>query len=262
MDVVKSVRRSVPAGDRGRFSRMIRDYYGELAHNLGWASKAGESADVKLLRPEVLELVASLGEDQELAQEAKRLAIAWLKDRKAVQPELAAAVLDVAAYHGNRDLFDDFVAEAKRSKAAKDRARLIDAMGEFRDPELTRRAYGMMLTNDLDVRELTRLLQKTPANPETECVPWEFVTTNYNQLVPRLPSRLGTDPASILPTTGASFCDDAGYRQVEEFFRDRIGTVSGGARVLANVLEKIQLCEARRRTQAPEVAKYLQQFTD
>jgi alanyl aminopeptidase len=262
MDIVRSVRKSVPPESRASFAKMIREYFGEKAHELGWHSKQGESADAKLLRPEIVELVAGMGEDPKLAAEAKALALAWLKNRKAVQPELVAPVLEVAAYHGDRELYDQLLAAAKASKVKRERGWIIEAIGNFRDPGIARSALGLMLTNELDVRELTPLLGYFQANPETERVPWEFVTANYDKLLPRLPSLLGTGAGSILPTAGGSFCDEKGYAQVEQFFHDRIATISGGARTLAKVLETIQLCHARVPAQAPEVAQFLKQYAD
>ncbi|MDZ4801624.1 MAG: M1 family aminopeptidase, partial [Bryobacteraceae bacterium] len=259
-EVVESVRRSVPSELTHNFGKMIREFYGEKAHSLGWAGKSGEDAENRLLRPGLLEFVATLGEDKALATEARKLTMEWLKDRKAVQPEMVSSVLRVAAWHGDKDLFEALLAEAKKSKVRRERQRILDAIGNFRDSEIAKRGLNLMLTGELDVRELTGLLMDYQENPETRTLPWEFVTANYDKLLPRLPTRLGVGAGAILPVAGASFCSTEGYSQVQNFFEQRIQTISGGQRSLAKTLESIQLCEARVPAQQPDVARFLKQY--
>jgi alanyl aminopeptidase len=185
------------------------------------------------------------------------MAQTWLKDRSAVSPELTGRVLSIAARHGGRDFYDQLLAAAKQTRNRRERGYIIDAIGSFRDPDVARAALGLMLSGEIDIRELTGLLADFQNDPATERIPWEFVTANYDKLLPRLPSQLGTHAGSILPGAGASFCDAAGYSAVEKFFKERIKPVSGGARTLAKTLEAIQLCQPLRSTQGPELDRYL-----
>ncbi len=262
VDIVESVRRSVSAEARGNYAKMIREFYGDRAKQLGWSSKAGESADDRLLRPEVVALVGTHGQDPALAAQARELALKWTKNRDAVQADMVEVVLKVAAWNGDKALYESLLAEARKSKNRRERGRIIGAIGTFRDPAIAGTALDLMLTSDLDVRELTGLLRSFQQSSETERAPWEFVKANYDKLLPRLPSRLGVDAGAILPMSGASFCDETGYRQVKDFFEERIRTVSGGARALAMTLEAIQLCKARIPAQAPEVAQFLKNYAE
>jgi hypothetical protein len=47
---------------------------------------------------------------------------------------------------------------------------------------------------------------------------------------------------------------------VEQFFAERIKSVSGGERALNSALEKIRLCESRRAVQRPELEKFLRAY--
>lgn len=259
-EVVDSVRRSVPAEMQANFAKMIREFYGARAHELGWSARKGEDAESRLLRPTLLEFVATLGGDKALADQARELTMKWTRDRSAIQPDMLNATLRTAAYYGDEALFDALLAEAKKSKVRRERQRILDAIGNFRNPALARRALGLMLAGDLDVRELTGLLVDYQENPETRNIPWEFVTANYDRLLPKLPTRLGVGAGAILPSAGSGFCSEAGYKQVRDFFEERIRSISGGQRALAKTLESIQLCEARVPAQQPDVARFLQQY--
>jgi hypothetical protein len=85
--------------------------------------------------------VAREGDEPALRAEAKRLALAWLEDRKAVPADLAGEVLAVAGHFGDADLFERFLAAARAAKVRRDRIRLFNAMGEFRDPAPSARPW-------------------------------------------------------------------------------------------------------------------------
>ncbi|HEX4461336.1 MAG TPA: M1 family metallopeptidase, partial [Polyangia bacterium] len=110
---------------RERWAHFVRATWGERAHTLGLHPRAGEDDDTRLLRPRLVAFVGDDGEDESLRKEARTMARAWLADRKAIDPELVQHVLLIAASGGDRDLFDAFVAEAKKPTTARiDRQRL------------------------------------------------------------------------------------------------------------------------------------------
>jgi alanyl aminopeptidase len=261
VDIVTSVRRIAPPELSSRYAHVIREFYGERARQLGWLPRSGEPAETRLLRVELLPLVAGQGGDPALAKEAAALADRWLKDRTAIPAQIAGPVLETAAWHGDEHLYERFVAELKRTRNRRDRGKIVDAIGNVRDPAIARRALGLLLDPSVDVRELTDLFTAFNDDPATERLPWLFVRENYDRLLPRLPNRLGTHAGSILPASGGALCSEADYGELEAFFKDRIGAISGGERVLAKTLEGIALCDARRRVQAAEVAAWLRRYS-
>ena len=116
----------------------------------------------------------------------------------------------------------------------------------------------MTLDPSIDVRDVSELLYRFNDEPETEHLAWPFLVANYDKLLPRLPSLLGTHAGSQLPFVGAAFCDEKGYREVESFFKERVKTMAGAERNLAKTLEVIQLCGPSREAQRAGVVKFLQ----
>jgi cytosol alanyl aminopeptidase len=180
-----------------------------------------------------------------------------MENQRSVPADIAADVLEVAAYDGDQALFERMIATARKLTSRRDRARIFDAIGEFRNPTVVNRALALMLSGEFDMRELTRWVELFRGSPDTELLPWQFVRANYDALVARLPSQLGTAGGSILPRAGGAFCTTTGHDEVASFFRERIKTVTGGQRNLSKVLEAVQLCEARRKVQTPELERYL-----
>src|SRR5205085_2705931 len=98
--------------------------------------RPGEDEETRLLRPELLRLVAGEGEDPALAADARRLAERWLADHRADEPDLVETVLSVAARRGDRALFDRFHAAARQATDPREREQLLNVLGSFQDPVL------------------------------------------------------------------------------------------------------------------------------
>ncbi len=251
----------VPDELRSKAARFIIQVYGRRAEALGWTAEPGESEQARLLRPKLVPFVASIGEQKDLIAEAERLARNWLKDRSGLYPEMVRPVLEIAAEFGNRDLFDLLRSAAVDERDHRIREALLSALGSFRDPALARASVQLLLSDDFDPREAFYPLLFGPLTyADTRDIPFEFVRANLDNLLARLPREVGGDYAASLPMVGSSFCDASHRAEIDSFFRPRIEQYTGGPRNLDNVLEEIDLCTAERKTLAPELSAFLQQY--
>jgi alanyl aminopeptidase len=250
----------IPASLRPNYARFIRQMFGDRARELGWRPKAGESEDTRLLRRSLVTTVASDGEDPILIDEATRLAGRWLEDRRAIDPDLVGSVLQVAAKFGNRDLFEKFHTAAKQTQDLEDKQRLVNALGNFRDVALARAAMNIVLSDDFDTRLSANLLFGPAWDPETRDLPFRFVREHYDALRAKLPSTASSDEAAFLPYVASGYCDEDHRAEVEAFFKDRTAKTTGGPRILAQVIEQIHLCSARREAQQAGVVACLKNY--
>ncbi len=237
------------------YARLIRSLYGARAHQLGWKPQPGESQEVHLLRIQIVPLVATFGGDTELSSQATALAHAWLKDRQGLDPDLVVPVLSVAAWNGDRAFYDLLVSEIKSDKIQRERAWMIGALDSFRDPAITHARLELIFGSGIDPRELQYTLFGAP--PETREIVWQFVQQNFDRLNSTLPGARGIPFGALLPLTATGFCDAAHQQQVESFFQPRIASLPGGARNLANAVERIRLCSARAAVIKPALASFL-----
>jgi alanyl aminopeptidase len=256
--IATAVDRSVPAELREKYARFILATFGARARELGMEPKPGESDDTRLLRRELVYVAARYGDEQLIAA-AKQVAGKWLADRNSVDPNIAGTALEIAAQHGDRAYYDRLVAELRKPGIdRRESNRIVDAIASFRDPDIAKDALQLMLDPAIDVRDVSELLFKFNDEPETERLAWPFLAANYDKLLPRLPSLLGTHAGSRLPFAGTGFCDEKGYREVESFFKERVKSMPGAERNLAKTLEVIQLCGPSREAQRAGVVKFLQ----
>jgi alanyl aminopeptidase len=251
-----AVKRSVPEELQPNYARFMTAMFSARARQLGLEPKAGESEDTRLLRPALVSVAAEYG-DRELIAKAREVAERWLSNRSSVSSEVAGLALEVTADHGDRAYFDRLVKELRTAKDRRDRGRIVNALGSFRDPAIAKDALRLLLDPSIDIRDVSALLFAYTEEPKTELLSWPFLVANYDKLLARLPTRLGNHAGSQLPAAGGAFCDEKGYAEVQSFFRDKVKTMPGAERTLAKVLEKIQLCGPRRAAQRPEVAQFL-----
>jgi alanyl aminopeptidase len=251
--VIAGIDEMVPDNLRATYEKLIRKRYRARALELGWQSKKGEDDNLKLLRPSLLSLVAGIGKDPELIEQATALAWKWLDDHAAVQPELVPVVLGVAARYGDQKLFDRLYADAKKATERGERTRLLGAMGAFTDPAIVKQALALVLTDEFELRESSGLLQGGFTERRTRETTFAFVKDNFDKIVAKLP-----EPYRVyLAFTFVPLCDDARKPEIEAFFRPRIEKFEGGPRTMEQALEAMSLCSAARKAQTPGVVAFL-----
>jgi len=239
-----------------RYRQFLLDLYGARARALGWQAKPGENDDQRLLRPQLMGILASGAEDPEAIAEAKRLALAWLDDHKAVDPEIVGQLLYTAARHGDRELFDRMRAAAKKETDENYRGNLIFCLGAFQDPEIIKTALGIVLTDEFDSRESSGILFAPSERRQTRDIGYDFVKQNWDAIMAKLP----TDTGAYMPYVAGGYCD-AGHRQdVESFFTGRSTKSTGGPRILKQVLERIDLCIAYKNAQEASATEFFQTY--
>ena len=119
------------------YQRFLQKNFQAKARQLGWTPRAGEPDEVRLLRPSLLRVMATAGGDMELSDQARQLADKWLKDRKAVSPDVAGDVLSSAGYYGDATLYQRFLAEFQKTQDRQEQLMLLRAMSSFRVPPLS-----------------------------------------------------------------------------------------------------------------------------
>ncbi len=250
----------VPNGLIPNYRRFLLKNFQARAHELGWIPRPGEQDDVRLLRPTLVQAVATLGGDQDLAQQARDLTGQWFQNHAAVDPEVARAVFVTAAYYGDRALFRRFLAEFKSAQDRQDKSRLLGAMTAFRDPAAIEAGHQALLSKEVALADGFPLLFAGSSDRATRTMPFQFVKAHFDQIMSGHPTIFGNDVGSFLPGVGGAFCDAKSRAELQAFFTPLVDKYTGAPRALAQVLEGIDLCIANKAAQEPGVAAFLEKY--
>jgi len=230
-----------------------RGLYAPVARRLGWDVKKGEEDETRTLRSSVLGFLASTGRDPAVRAEARRRGLAYLgigKDGvihpEAVDTNLVGVALVVVGEEADAPTWDAMKALLVGSVDETLRGRLAGALGAAKAPKLAARARELVLDPALRDTEMFAPLWAQLSQPDMRDTAWAWVKEHYDAILARLPKHHG---GVQLVSTARAYCDEAHAREVEAFFAPKIESIEGGPRALAQALEDVRLCAAKRDAQ-------------
>ena len=224
----------------------VRTHFGARARQLGWLPRPGDSDATRKLRGVVVPLVAHVGGDPALRAEARTLALAWLAGDRARMGAGYRGILKTAARHGDAALFDAFVAALDQAKDSTTRIDIDVALGNFRAPDLLWRAFELALGDGQDFREAREIYDGASDLPDNAPALLGFVIQRFDELA----SRQSEDAVARMPRWHAKLCTLQDRALLQAHYQERVATVAGGPRNLAQTLEAIDICIAARKLQA------------
>ncbi|HZQ53704.1 MAG TPA: M1 family metallopeptidase [Bryobacteraceae bacterium] len=252
----------VPNDLMPNYERFLRQNFQQRAREMGWIPKPGESDDVRLLRPNLVAIVATDGGDRELAKQGQELADKWFQNRDSVNPNMVGAVLGTAAFYGDKNLLDRFLAEFKKTSDRQERQRMMRAMISFRDPEAVKAIMQAVLSGEIPFIQGGGylLVYAGQSSAATRKIPFEFVKEHFDEIAAKRPTGGGFDFGALLPRVGQSFCDAESRDELKDFFEPRVNKFIGAPRTLSQVLEGINVCIAEKAAQEPSVVAFLKKY--
>lgn len=166
-----------------------------------------------------------------------------------VNPNLIQTAISIAIREHGKFYFDHVMNLALQSEDAIYRQRLLSALGQVEDPELQRQALELSLSDQIRNNEMNMVLFTQATQPSTREFTWEWLQDNMDVVIERVPIwRKGRVSGYI-----KEFCDEDTLLEVEAFFADKVEDLQGGPRALANTLETIELCIARKQHYTPQL---------
>ncbi|MGA9574768.1 MAG: M1 family metallopeptidase [Lysobacterales bacterium] len=173
----------------------------------------------------------------------------------AVNPIIIGTALMVAVDELGNDFVDHLHHLLTTSTDAVVRGRLLDAIGNTKDPEKAAGIRELVFSNELRDNEIYSILFPQARMPETRDATWSWFKQNMDRILVRIPEeRWGR-----MTAMGQAFCSTEKQAEVQDYFTGRIDTLTGGPRSLAQTLEGIDLCMAKVKQHKPEMDAWLGQ---
>lgn len=245
-------------GELPALAAYVNKLYLPVRTRLGFREQAGETGDAKLLRAQVLGVLANVGQD---ATTRDKL-VKWGRDYlgvatggvikpDAVPKDIADLAVTVAVERGDDALFDSVYQQFLKAEDSSVRMRLLVALGRVRDARSTK-ALALSLDPKLRVNEVMIPLRAQFEDRRTKNAAREFLEQNFDKLA----ERLSPSAAGALVWLSTSFCDEGGAARAEAFFTSRVQHLAGGPRTLASAVEQQRLCAAVVNTQRPSLQEF------
>jgi puromycin-sensitive aminopeptidase len=211
---------------------------GPCLRELGWDPRPGEPPDRAPLRAAVVEALGTLARDPDVLAEAARRADAERLAPAAVDPNLAATVVRLAAQQGDlarfRAFVDEFTARKARRAAPEVQARYLSALAAFEAPAVVRALHDLCLGDVIPQEQLRAVLGALLGRPAAQEATWTFLKARWDDLAPRV-GAMGL--ARLVEATGA--LPAARRQDVAAFFAAH--PVEGARRAVQKVDEALRL---------------------
>ncbi len=238
------------------FRGFLVDRFGPAFRELGWSPRRGERQEQSLRRAALLGIVGSIAGQPEVLEEAAKRCDAYLKSRRSLDPNLADAVVGLAARTGDRTRHERFVAAMRSASTPQEQRRFLLALGSFREPRLVDRSLALALTPAVATQDVVFLLTRLLSNPAARERAWRFVRSRWAKLAKRMPPLL----ASRLVESTWWLLTPAYRREVARHFAAH--PLASGERALRQTLERFDWYRGFRRDAAKELRSWLEESAE
>ena len=158
----------------------VRKLVAVQLERLGWEEKKDESYFDKLLRPTILGL-AAISDETSVVDEALRRFNAMQKPED-LPPDLRGVIYTTAARKGDAGVFDKLLKMHNDSTSSEERLTLCAALTDFKQPELIKRALGIITTDDVRLQDVTYWIAYSYSNRFARKATWDWMVQHWKWL--------------------------------------------------------------------------------
>ena len=237
---------------RAAFQALVARSLLPIAKRLGWASRPSESEDDGLMRRTVLSALAVLTEDPWIRAEGGARAKAFLADFAAVEVDLAAVALMVAARSGQIG-FDELRAALERVESPRRRTAIVQGLASFRDQGALAKTLALLANGGIRAQDSVYVARAASEWPDSRATLIGWLEQNLASIAKRYPG-FGT---ARMVSTVRRLCDAGSRGAAERALTPVLEGLGSSRRRLSEALETAELCIDLRSRQAAAVTKYL-----
>ncbi len=171
---------------RENFKRKVSRILTPALERIGWEGKTGEDAQAAELRSSLVSMLGTIGDERTL-ETARSLWIDYQQDSKSLDPNLLPAIVDSISANGDATLYEKFLELKASAKTPQEESRFLFALANFKQKELVERTLKSSLDGTIRVQDAPQMLRALLYNTAGGIQAWDFVKTNWDDIVARLP---------------------------------------------------------------------------
>lgn len=192
----------------------VRKIVASQLKRLGWEAKKSDSHFDGLLRPTILGM-AAVADDPVVVKECLDR-FKNMKQPDDIAPDIRAVVYTTAARHGDAKTFDRLLKMHNDSSSSEERTTIVAALTSFKQPELIKRALGIIKTDDVRLQDVAYWVAYSFGNRYAKDQTWKWMTSNWQWLAENLGSDLSFNRFPLY--AARSFTDAAFLKTYKKFF--------------------------------------------
>ena len=174
--------------DRAKLQALVRSLLGPIVEELGTSRSTGESPLISALRGSLTESLGTLGRDPSVGDRASAALDRILVDDASIDPDLAPALLTVAAANGDATRYNRIEAARASASSPQTDLRLLHALGSFGEPALIARSLDACLTDAVRSQDAPFAIVRMLGARSTAVQTWNFIRDHWEALGERLPA--------------------------------------------------------------------------
>ena len=237
------------------YAAYLRAVLGASLRKIGLARDKAESVHTASLRGQLIGLLGEKGGDADLMKLARTQATAYLKDPRSVDPSLAGVFLKLAAITGDAELFDKYAGKFETVKDPTERKHYIEAMSNFRAPELMDKALDYAMTGPVKPNRVSGIILRQARDEANRRRIMDWVVANYDSIRKRVPSQAMSRYAWIADGRPPELLAEA-----RKFFLEDKNHAGGMKAELRRVTDSVNLRIRLNAKQRDNMIRFLDRF--
>jgi aminopeptidase N len=240
------------AENRKALQAFVRTLLQPAYRDVGFDRAPADSEDRRSLRNAIVGALGNTAEDPEVIEKSLRVVRESLRGGAPLDPILAGTLVNIAATHGDAELFELLTKAADKATSPDEHYRYLFALTSFENPALLARALEHSRSADLKSQDTALYLGAFFGNDEARDRAWAFVKANWSELLPKV-NVAGSD--INLVSSLASFCSAEARDDIRTFFASH--PLPTASRALRQTFERIDNCVATRHRQQAALGAWL-----
>lgn len=240
---------------KGGARKVLRKRIGELVKpvldRLGYRPTAEESHATRALRGRLLSLLGTIGGEAAVIAELEAMLSEWKANRSSIDGNLLPAIVEVLAYNGSMERYEEFFQLFKDASTPQEEQRFLSSLCGFRNEALLDHTRDLLFSEHVRPQDAPYVFARLLSNEVSSSSAWRFMKANWVQIERAFPAsgvRSMIGACSALDTPSLA-------RQVRRFFARR--KVRQGEMATAQMLEQLKVNVRLREEQGILLGKHL-----
>jgi puromycin-sensitive aminopeptidase len=221
----------------------VRALLGPLVAELGWEAKPAETDIEGELRGQLIRALGELGEDEATNAKAADAIDGLLAGNSNVDPDVAPAVVVLAARRGDLALYNRYLNAKDNAKTPPEQRRFLLGLAQFTEPSLAQTTLANTLNGVIRTQDGPFVITSMLAQRDNGHATWAFMRDNWAALNEKFPSNLM--PRIVDGVRALSDTETA--NEIAEFFTNGPGKeLAARSKPVLQHLERLKVNNALR----------------